>query len=185
MLQYRQIFKKFQISKLLVERVWREQNHTQTRRNQASSSTKKITVRIDASCHAKIPISIYLSKSSAVSDISIIGADWAHPALMRINSRREPGKGAAAVMCPSVINSKPFPSKRQRCLLPDVERKDMGQRAQTQQLDPTRHLARSCWQCPGLGQAAASRRAFGSLVPCRADAETSALAAAVEQHFFL
>lgn len=65
-----------------------------------------MTIKIDASCHVKIPISIYLSKSSAASDISIIGADWVHPALMRINSGTQQGKGAAAIICASVINLK-------------------------------------------------------------------------------
>lgn len=87
------------------------QNCTRKRRNQASSSTKEITIKMDAPCHVKIPISICFSKSSAASDTSIIGADWVHPALMRINSGMELGKGAAAITHTSVIHLKPLFSK--------------------------------------------------------------------------
>lgn len=84
---------------------------------------------------------------------------------MRINSRTEPGKGAAAVMCPSVINSKPFPSKRQRCLLPDVERKDMGQRAQTQQLDPTGIWQSHAGNAPAWGRLQRAEEPLGAWSP--------------------
>lgn len=73
------------------------QNRIWIRRNQGNSSTKEITIKIDASCHVEIPIGIYLGKSSTASDISIIGADWVHPTLMRINSGRSQGMGIAAI----------------------------------------------------------------------------------------
>lgn len=87
------------------------QNHTWKRRNQGNSSTKEITIKIDASCHVEIPISIYLSKSSAASDISIIGADWVHPTLMRINSGTSWGMGTAAIRGTSLTTFQPLFSR--------------------------------------------------------------------------
>lgn len=87
------------------------QNRTWIRRNQGNSSTKEITIKIDASCHVEIPISIYLSKSSAASDISIIGAGWVHPTLMRINSGTSRGMGAAAITGTSLTNLQPLFSR--------------------------------------------------------------------------
>lgn len=86
------------------------QNPIWIRRNQGNSSTKEITIKIDASCHVGIPISIYLSISSAASDISIIGADWVHPPLMRINSERSWGMGTAAITGTSLTSLKQWES---------------------------------------------------------------------------
>lgn len=100
---------------------------------------------------------------------------------MRINSRTEPRQGAAAVMCPSVINSK------QARKLPSPRRGAEGHVAERADLAAGSHWAsgKVALAVPRHGAGCVTRRASGSLVPCRADGETSGLPAAVEQHCFL
>lgn len=117
------------------------QNPIWIRRNQGNSSTKEITTKIDASCHAEIPISIYLRKSLAASDISIIGADWVHPTLMRINSGRPRGMGTAAITGTSLSNLKQWES----WFFPGVVPKGSGRRGQPAAGCPL--APREVWWC--------------------------------------
>jgi len=106
---------------------------------------------MDASCHVGTPISIYLGKSSAASDISIIGADRARPALMRTDSGAEQGTGAAATTRPSVSNLKPLFGRRERWLFPDAMPQGAGRRGRSPTSPGTRRLPagpRSCSLSP-------------------------------------